>query len=785
MKNLWKPSALSSAGLSKRKLSLGVGFAYFCASTAFMPVQSVHAESASANEANVIEEIIVTARKREESLQDTPVVISALSSQTIADFAINSVEEISDFIPGLVADAQGGSAGGLLYLRGIGSATASAAIDQAVSLVIDDMQVGTLQMQNSAMIDMESVQVYKGPQALFFGKNSPGGVLSIRTADPGDEFEAQAKTGYEFEGEEWFVQGVLSGPFSDTAAGRLVVRYTETDGLFDVDTGPFEDSFGGKLGAGENLFARGTLILQPSEVLSIRAKLTYNDTDNETSGTTHLQRVNCPLGDPQLNFFAPPYPCKADGTHYLAPVPQAAIDALGAAGASIGPTGAWENEQKLVAVAVDYDISDTLSLTSITGYYDVSSLGSGPAFGLLPAPAVAAQNLEFDQFTQELRLASDFDGPLNFVAGLYYEDKTHDYFQPVTLTSSGFVAVREYDQDTEAMSAFVDVTWNITDDVELSGGVRYSDEEKTFKTIRGYTEPEQKESWDDVSPQVTLSWHASEEWMLFASYREGFKSGGFDGAFSFAPTPIASYEPEEVDGFEVGAKGILLDNTLQLSVAAFRYEYDQLQLSTFNAQTLSLAIVNAAAAKIQGVEADFSWVTPADGLQVRGSIGVLDSEFTEYLAPCYEGQSIAAGCDQGFNGTAFNAQDLGGEPLNLAADYVATLGVLYEQEVGGMLLGLSMDATFSDDYETSTERIPNTAQDSYARLNAAISLASLKDTWSVTLIGRNLTDEYTITTGTNQPGTGRGTGTAASIPADAAAYVRPGRTLALQIGFKF
>ena len=780
MINLLRTSSLSSAGSSKRKLSLGVAFAYFCAATAFMPVQSVHAEGAA-----VVEEIIVTARKREESLQDTPVVISALSSKTIADFSITSVEEISDFTPSLIADAQGGSAGGLLYLRGIGSATASAAIDQAVSLVIDDMQVGTLQLQNSAMIDMESVQVYKGPQALFFGKNSPGGVLSIRTADPGDEFEAQVKSGYEFEGQEWFVQGVVSGPFSDTAAGRLVVRYTETDGLFDVETEPFEDAYGGKLGAGKNIFARGTLVLEPSEVLSIRAKLTYNDTDNETSGTTHLQRVNCPLGDPQLNFFAAPYPCKADGTHYLAPVPQAAVDALGAAGADIGPTGVWENEQILTTVAIDYAISDVLTVTSVTGYYDVSSWGSGPAFGLLPAPAVAAQNLEFDQFTQELRLSSDFDGPVNFVAGLYYEDKTHDYFQPVVLTSAGFTAVREYDQDTEAISAFVDLTWSITDQVELSAGVRYSDEEKTFETFRGYTEPEQTLDWDDFSPQVTLSWRVSDEWMLFASYREGFKSGGFDGAFSFAPTPIASYEPEEVDGFEAGAKGTLLDNTLQLSVAAYRYEYDQLQLSTFNAQTLSLAIVNAAAAEIKGIEADFVWLTPLHGLQARGSISVLDSEFTEYLAPCWEGQSIAAGCDQGFDGAAFNAQDLGGEPLNQAADFVATFGFVHEQELGSVLLGLSMDATYSDSYETSTERIPGTKQDSYARLNAAISLASLDDTWSVALIGRNLTDEYTITTGTNQPGTGAGTGTAAAVPADAAAYVRPGLTIALEVGFTF
>ena len=780
--NLLKTNPFPLARFSKSRLSLASGFALFCASTAFMPVEAVHAQGAK-----TLEEIIVTARKREESLQDSPVLISALSAKTIDDFAVTSIEDIADFTPGLVADRQGGSSGGLLYLRGIGSGTSSSTIDQAVSLAIDDMQIGTLQMQGASMIDMESVQVYKGPQALFFGKNSPGGVLSIRTADPGDEFEAQLKTGYEFEGEEYFVQGMVSGPISDTAAGRLVVRYTETDGLFDVVTAPFPDAYGGKLGGGENLFARATLILEPSDNLSVRAKLTYNDTENETSGTTHLQRVNCPLGAPQLEFFAPPYPCKADRTHYLAPVPQGVIDTFAPLGISVGPTGAWEEDHLLATVAIDYDISDTLTFTSITGYYDMTNVGSGAAFGLLPAPAVAAQFLQFDQITQELRLSSNNDGPFNFVTGLYYEDKTHDYLQPVWFANPlAPTRINEYDQDTTAFSVFVDLSFSITDTLELSAGARYSDEKKEITGIRGYTgNLNPTREWDDVSPQVTLSWRPNDGWMLFASYREGFKSGGFDGSSS-PVSAIEFYEPENVDGFEIGAKGTLLDNSLQLNVAAFSYEYTELQLSKFNADTLSLGIINAAGAEIQGMEVDFVWATPVDGLQARGSIAVLDSEFTDFLGDCYTGQSIAAGCDLVTPGTTNPAQQISGETLTHAADFVGSFGLAYEQPLGdSLLLGLSLDATYSDDYETATTRIPGTTQDSYTRLNANIRLASQDDTWAVSLVGRNLTDEFTITTGTNQPGTGRGTGTDAAIPADAAAYVRPGRTVAVEFQYNF
>ena len=760
------------------------------------PLSGALAQGSEGSEARVLEEIIVTARKREESLQDAPVVISALSSKIIDDFAIESIEDISDFVPGLIADTQGNPAGGALFLRGIGSGATSPSIDQAVSLVIDDMQMGSLNIQITQMIDMEAVQVYKGPQALFFGKNSPGGVLSIRSADPTDEFEAQVKSGYEFEAEEWFVQGLVSGPISDTVAGRLVVRYTETEGFWNVESGTmFPSSLGDSAIEGDTTFARGTLILTPSEDLTIRAKLTYSDKDAVTDGRPQIQRVDCPLGAPQGSA---PFKCEANDTIQFVDMPQGAIDVLGSLGVSTGPTGDWQNEQVVATVALDYDINDELRLSSVTGYYDFSDFqNSSTSFSLSTAPAIAPQDLEFEQFTQELRLASDFSGPVNFVAGVYYENKEHDsvttvpvdailFGSPVSFWVPG--GITEYVQEAEAMSAFVDLTWSITDNLELSTGARYSYEEKEFAGTLGYVGTV-KEDWDDVSPQVTLTWTANDEWMLYASYREGFKSGGFDGAFQFAPTIPVPYEPELVEGFEVGAKGTLLDNTLQLNAAIFSYDYDDLQLGSFDPETISLSIVNAAKAELTGFEADFVWATPVEGLQARGSITYLDSEFAEYVAPCYAGQSVAGGCNLDFavtaTGPGFQNQDLSGQPLNLAAEYVATLGLAHEQDLGGVLLGLSLDAVYSDDYETSTTRVPNTAQDSYTKVNATIRLSSIDESWSVALIGRNLTDEYTITSGGPAPFTGSGTGTAAAIPPDAIAYVRPGRTIALELEYNF
>ena len=759
------------------------------ATSTMLPAQSVGAESA-----NVIEEIIVTARKREESLQETPVVVSALSSKTISDFSIDSMEDIADFTPGLLTVTSGVGSGGMLTLRGIGSGTSSAAIDQAVSVVVDDMQVASMQIRNSAMIDMQSVQTYKGPQALFFGKNSPGGVLSIRTADPGEEFEGQMKTGYEIEADEWFVQGMVSGPISDNAAGRLVVRYTESDGLLDVESGPFPESFGGRAPAAESTFARGTLILTPQDDLTIRAKLSYNEIDGDVGGGVWVQRVYCPFGAPLGGSL--PFNCKANGTVQIADLPQEAIDVLAAAGIDMGPTGAHDNEQWLATVALDYAINDDLTFSSVSGFYDVYDLQPySPVFGLFPAFILPAPETDHTQFTQEFRLASSFDGAVNFVSGLFYEQKDLETYLPIAADigpAIGLpvpfwlqVANTEYDQESTAFSAFVDITWEITENLELSGGARYSWEEKEFAGVAGFI-GEEKNDWDDVSPQLTLSWRPNDDWMVFASYREGFKSGGFDGSFRTTPTAPSSYEPEEVEGFELGAKGTLLDGTLQLNAAIYSYDYDNLQLGRFEAETNSAAIVNAAEAEISGIELNFVWLTPLEGLLARASIAYNDSEYNEFVGDCYGGQSISNGCNLNFLNGAFISQDLSGEPLRRAPEFVGNLGLSYEQHIGNVILGLNLDVLYSDEFENDNENRPALIQDSYSKVNAAIRLSNPADTWYVALIGRNLTNEYVVySAGAAPTAPGIGTGTEVGIPQDAIGWVGFGRTFALELGYTF
>ena len=748
-----------------------------------------------------LEEIIVTARKREESLQDSPVTISAISKQMIDNFQVDSLTDIASFTPGLVASKEGNAAGGTLFMRGIGSGSGSPSIDQAVSLVVDDTQIGSLQLLNASLIDMTSVQAYKGPQALFFGKNSPGGVLAIRTAGPGDEFETQIKTGYEVEAEEWFVQGIVSGPMTDTVAGRLVVRYTDSEGYFDVNPGNNTSSFDKMVGT-ETLFARGTLLFDPSDDLQISAKLTYNNADGDVGGSTVLQRTDCPLGDPQLIFPVPisqTFSCDGDRTIETSDIPQAAIDALTLNGYSIGPGGAFENEQIQTTIAIDYDISDELSLASITGYYDVSHYNPfSVVIGTGHTTLVSTQVMDIEQVTQELRLASSFASPVNFVGGLFYEDKTHENATPLLgdfaivapalglpIGTYGLLALPAYELESEAYSAFLDLAWDITDSLELSSGARYSYEEKTFTSISGFV-GEETQDWDDISPQLTLSYTTNEDWLLYASYREGFKSGGFDGAFTSLPGALPHiYNPEEVDGFEFGAKGSLFDDTLQVNAVVYAYDYDDLQLSRFDATQLAVVTVNAAAAEIQGVELDFVWLTPVEGLTVRGAIAYNDTEFKDYIADCFAGQTPAQGCDDRLVGGVHTGQDVSGESLLYAPEWVISLGLSHEVTLGGLVLGTHLDALFSDEYLANTDLKAGAEQDSYTKIDASLRLSDVNGGWSVALIGRNLTDEFLKSGGATVPLTGSGTGTAAGVPGDTMHYIAPGQTLAVEFEYNF
>ena len=265
-------------------------------------------------------------------------------------------------------------------------------------------------------------------------------------------------------------------------------------------------------------------------------------------------------------------------------------------------------------------------------------------------------------------------------------------------------------------------------------------------------------SEDNTSPEATVTWKFSSDLMVYAAYKTGYLSGGFSNLGTFtAPITLASvtYDPTEVDGFEIGTKFTVLDGTLTGSLVGYRYEYDGLQLTTFNATLTppSFTTTNAANTRSEGVELELSYLPPVDGLTLRGGVYYNDAKYLDFAnAQCFAGQTVAQGCDV-IPGLTTRAQDLSGETVWRAPEWIYTLGAVYDTPLTDNLkLGINADLRYVSEYYVSTTGNPGSNQDAYTAINAGIRIGATDDRWTVGLIGRNLTDEIFATLGTDKPG---------------------------------
>ena len=770
-----------------------------------------------------LEEIVVTARKKAESLQDVPVVVTALNSEMIETYNVTTIEDVATLTPGFHVGAGSLVSGSVIFLRGIGTASINTLADQAVSFAIDGFSIGHGALSRVSQLDIAQVEVLKGPQALFFGKNSPGGVVSYTSNNPTDEFELELGAGYEMESDDMFYQGVVSGPLSDTLGARLAVRVNDNEGWLR-NTAVVDPNFPGPPGVwfstgaatdhafqGEELFVRGTVQWEPTDRFSMLTKVAHNKNELDFGSFSTSQRVVCPgpggIGrntatgdDCDLDFNAP---------SHQAPQPHRdALPAFGGATNDFTDTEMW-----VVTNEINFDVSDYWTLTAVTGYFDSDDLYAGTIdVGPFYVWRTATQSAVQEHFTQEIRLASNLDGPLNFTVGGLWGDAEQTSEIGVAVASS-VIALGPTDQpktiDTDTLSAFAQADFTINDQWSLTAGARWTEEKKEFSAQEG-GDPitnltKTKDTYRDFSPEATVSWFPNDNVMLYAAYKEGFKSGGFNATFLraggfnlwrdvLAPGVLfdISYDPETAKGFEIGAKTELLDNSLRLNVAVFDYEYTDLQLGRFNPEVNALIVVNAAELQTRGLEFDFLYSPEAiPGLTLRGALAYLDSEFSNFAnAPCYEGQSLEEGCNLDFDVllNRFVSQDLSGEAAPYSTEWSHTWGFTYERPaMDGWTWSVSADATYSDDYYVEQSKTPDADQNSYWTYGAALALTSDDGAWGLTLAGRNLSNEVVLTNAFTATGTGSGTGEpiANAVRADMNGRVARKRQVWLQLKYRF
>lgn len=746
--------------------------------------------------------VIVTARKRDELIQEVPTAISAFGTEDIDRLNIASVDDLASFTPGLQTAESSVSSGGSISLRGVGSGASNYLGDQAVSINVDGMQIGTLNIRKAAQIDLAQIEILRGPQALFFGKNSPGGVISMTTADPTPDRLVEMEAGYEAVSQDTYYQALYSDQISDKVGVRFVARYSDLNGYFKVKSVP---SNGDPLitpapfsrwPGGEEFFARATVVIEPNDDLRIRGKLTYNESKMEGGSIMAQQRIHCPLGSPQLQ---PDFPCKPGRDIYAGNGrPEDVALAAGAPGRN--GLGFRNNQQILGTLQADYNLTPDLTLTSVTGYYLFDELNAHDA-SVGPRAVLLVPYLPFEmrQFSQEVRLASDWAAPLNFTVGAFYETRDTYGSQDAVITAfppaSFAIGQEQTFQDQQAFSAFAQLIWDVNDRLEISGGLRYSEEDKTLRFFhRGVDVTanlvRDSLSFDNVSPELTVSYDLTDNVMVFGSYKQGFKSGGFDGGFTngviAAGNFANTFDEETVSGFEAGIKATLADQVV-VNFTAYDYDYEDLQVGAFDPDSISFKVLNAAAAKVRGIELDANWRTPVEGLWLRGSLALNDAKFEDFLSGCYLGQTPAMGCNLNLNPVtgAYLQQDMAGKQMNNAPETAATAGVLYSgQFANGIGYDVALDATYSSEYYANLRQSPWDLQEAFTKLNASLRLYGGDDGWDVSLIGRNLTDEYTFNASAPITLTGGGSGIATAVPGDQSAVVSRGREVFLKFTWR-
>lgn len=748
----------------------------------------------AAQDANVLDDIVVSARRREERLQDVPVAATVVGQAQVKQYNLTSVANIRIVAPEITLDRGFTGSATSISLRGVSSSAIDGGVEQSVLLDFDGMAISRGRILNDALFDVDSLTVLKGPQAVFFGKNSPGGVVSVRSINPGSSFEGYARVGYEFTADNLQFETAAGGPINDRLGLRLALISSQSEGYIhnNDQTGvvdvvrsaasgsTFVPPSPSRLGAERKLAVRGTVVYDNGEGFSANLKLLYSRYRGQ--GLQSFSEVmGCPAGrtQPQTvgGVLDPNGDCKLNdrssqgwlSPEIIANWPQVNRHDNGKP---------YSRNNSFMPTLTLQHVSDTFTLTSVTGYYDYDYISQGNADATSYSYFWSYSNEKNKSFYQEVRATSSLEGPLNFAFGGHYENNHRDLFVGAAsgpaprdpATGKYHSNDNQQGNRSDAWSVFGQMVYNITPKLELAGGARYTKQNNELDSFNSYVNPViaasqlpvgkhvvGEKSQDNVSPEVTLTWRPSRALTVYGAYKTGFLAGGYSnpGTLSAITTiNTLSFDEETVKGGEVGIKSSLLDGRLTANVTGYRYEYEGLPLTSLialNATTLTYVTQNAANTIAQGVEFETAYRGP-DGWTLRATASYNDAHFDRFdRAQCYTGQTLAQGClADPANGGRY--QDLSGRSVYRAPEWIATAGFIKTFKVSDKFdATVNADLRYSSSYFTGLNLNPLSRQSGYVLLNAGVRLDS-HDGWSASIIGRNLTNERYGTLGIDKPG---------------------------------
>jgi iron complex outermembrane recepter protein len=736
------------------------------------------AEPGSPARVEVLESIVVTARRREERLQDTPIAVTALSAAALERQQITATTDLDKVAPNLqfhsYGTLTGNNSAAQVFIRGIGQTDATPAVDPGVGIYIDEVYMGRAVGAAMEFRDIANVQILRGPQGTLFGRNTIGGAVLLTTNGPGEDAGSSVRLGV---GEDNLHElfGALDLPINDAWAARLSLGGRERDGYVT------RVSDGADLGDEKMYTGQLALRWKPSDALALTVRGDYAKEDENGSpfvfrtmneGATFVGAASIAAGCPNiLDPFPPPL--------LVGPLddPRCGNDAQALGPLQNGGTypASSELENRGVSLIARWDVNDTLAFKSITADRRLDWSGTRDADNTPLLILHTNYTSESEQFSQELQALID-SGRLDGVIGLYFFDEDSFDRVLVPLGNPG----TSYDTqrvalDAAAHAAFTEWTFKFSAALSATAGVRYTEETKGLQATMfnvspataaeppppstlcpfGGPPPTQtgclfistnrfEREFSSTTASASVQYRFNERLMTYLSWSQGFKSGGFNQRYNAAPpgnAPI-SFHDETAQSWELGFKTDPIDN-LRVNVAVFSTEYDDIQM-TYRLGVVPL-LFNAGVASIEGAELEIAF-TPIAGLQLDASVGYLDAKFDSITAPPPFGPVTPTA-------TATLASRLPFTP-----EWQGHFGASYRFRLTpAWSLTPRVDVSYTDEQFFDAGNSPEIAQDeAVTLLNASVALETDDEKWRFVLSGNNLTDELYPLAGTSSLTTASG-----------------------------
>lgn len=640
--------------------------------------------------------VVVTAQKRDQDIQEVPVAVTALTGEALQDAHVSTVMDLNALAPSLQVKTDDNAANPKIFIRGIGLNDFNPNTASAVAIYSDGVYIGSPLAQMGQFFDLERVEVLRGPQGTLYGRNTTGGAINLISRKPSDNFEATGSVEYGSYN-NLALEGAVGGPITPELAYRASGTYLSNDGY---TLNRLTGNRGNDTNRGA---ARFQLQWTPSDTFDALFQLRYGKSD----------------GGSILAYNRSLLPATAQATGpdgFCAPAYYTSGDCTDLAGYANTSTNLYQGDYHLegkdkvetygASATLTWDLG-AMSLISVTGYDhadrdDVEDTDAGPT-DIITARYKAKQWAA----SEELRLQSNGDNQLDWVAGIYVardELDTNSYYDVFRVANSGDpltdlpqgigVFGWPFTQDTNSYAVFGQIDYDFTDKLTATFGLRYSADKKTFHYNSTYASDvggpssdlfsiDDSKTFDSFSGKVGLQYQLTDDVNVYGSYNRGYKSGGFFGGQTTDPSSLRPYDDELVNAYEVGLKSQLMDGLLTANFATFFYDYQDLQVYTLvvdpNTNLTVQNFTNASNAEVKGLEAELM-ASPIDGLDLSLGASFLDATYQDFQSQGddYSGNTLPNAPEVSLNGSARYEWDFFGGSAEAQADVSYRSKVYYD-----------------------------------------------------------------------------------------------------------